>query len=109
MLGLQGIGSADFRAYGAARHASDEIRDCPAVALRMEQIHHYHRVGMVDGCQVARGASGNAKSHRKSLQDGGGSSHMLRGEAAVLSGHLVSAHTGDQKYDKKLVLFCTYI
>lgn len=105
MLGLQGISSAHIRQDGASRHPSDKIGDCPAAALRLEQIHDNNGIGVVNCRQIAGGTGGNAKLDGQSLQDCGGSSHLLRGEAALLSGRLVSADTGDEEYDKKFVQF----
>lgn len=85
MLGLQGIEGEHVRENRATGHAGDEVGDRFADPLQLEQIHHHHGERLVDCGTFVGGAGDQAQSNREPLQDRGGPSHVLRGEATVLS------------------------
>lgn len=100
MLGRQGLEGDDVRKDRATGHAGDEVGDRVTAPLRMEQIHDHNRERLVDGRPVAGGTGHQEQSHRQPLQDRRGPSHLLRGEAALLSSQrVVPTYTGDQKHD----------
>lgn len=103
MFGLQSVKGEHVRQDRTAGHAGDEVGDRVAAPLRVEQIHHHHGERVVDGGKIVGGAGHQEQPHREPLQDRGGSAHVLRGKAAVLSSQrMVPTYTGDQKYDQDL-------
>lgn len=110
MFGLQSVKGEHVRQDRTAGHAGDEVGDRVAAPLRVEQIHHHHGERVVDGGKIVGGAGHQEQPHREPLQDRGGSAHVLRGKAAVLSSQrMVPTYTGDQKYDQESVQVLLYI
>lgn len=109
MFGLQSVKGEHVRQDRTAGHAGDEVGDRVAAPLRVEQIHHHHGERVVDGGKIVGGAGHQEQPHREPLQDRGGSAHVLRGKAAVLSSQrMVPTYTGDQKYDQESVQVLLY-